>query len=334
MRAARRFVVSVIVSTSWFHVCGMASDLPKAKVTIIVKDQDQSPVDKARVGVGGTMAAKPDEAVKGETSSDGIFPAEVRSNGEVGVTARKDGYYDTFGPGYNFRNLKGAMERAFATDRWEPWNPSIQLTLKKIVSPVPMYARRVEVKFPVEATDIGFDLELSDWVAPYGTGMIADVIFRVDRIINSERDYSSTLQLSFSNKNDGIAAFQVPPHTGSLLRSQHAAPEQGYESGKVWRQGRSPTNGGPTDTFVEDERKDQNYFFRVRTVSDGVGRIKSALYGKIYGDIRLYVGTRAPKPGIGFTYYLNPTPNDRNLEFDPKRNLFTNLKTEERVTAP
>ncbi len=26
-------------------------------------------------------------------------------------------------------------------------------------------------------------------------------------------------------------------------------------------------------------------------------------------------------------YYLNPTPNDRNMEFDPSQNLFTNLPT-------
>lgn len=31
---------------------------------------------------------------------------------------------------------------------------------------------------------------------------------------------------------------------------------------------------------------------------------------------------------------LNPTPNDRNVEFDPKRNLFTDLKPVERVTDP
>jgi hypothetical protein len=28
---------------------------------------------------------------------------------------------------------------------------------------------------------------------------------------------------------------------------------------------------------------------------------------------------------ISFTYYLNPTPNDRNMEFDPSRNLFGRL---------
>ncbi len=35
----------------------------------------------------------------------------------------------------------------------------------------------------------------------------------------------------------------------------------------------------------------------------------SANYAKIYGDF--------PK----FVYFYNPTPNDRNLEFDPDKNL-------------
>jgi hypothetical protein len=95
-----------------------------------------------------------------------------------------------------------------------------------------------------------------------------------------------------------------------------------------------PSKQGGEDTLVKDEVMDRHYFFRIRTVQDEKGQIQSALYGKIYQDIRLYVGTRAPKPGIGFAYYLNPNPNDRNVEFDPKRNLFTKLKTEEQVTAP
>lgn len=40
------------------------------------------------------------------------------------------------------------------------------------------------------------------------------------------------------------------------------------------------------------------------------GNIISAQYGKIYGDF------------LAFTYYLNPSPNDRNVEFDPDQNLF------------
>ena len=61
---------------------------------------------------------------------------------------------------------------------------------------------------------------------------------------------------------------------------------------------------------------------RVRTSLDPDGRVAQANYVKLYGDF--------PK----FTYYFNPQSNDRNIEFDPKRNLFTKLKTEEQVTAP
>jgi hypothetical protein len=45
------------------------------------------------------------------------------------------------------------------------------------------------------------------------------------------------------------------------------------------------------------------------------------LYWKIYGDF------------MQFRYYLNPTPNDRTVEFDPKQNLLGGLKSFERVNA-
>jgi len=35
-----------------------------------------------------------------------------------------------------------------------------------------------------------------------------------------------------------------------------------------------------------------------------------------------------------FKYFLNPTPNDRNVEFDPKQNLFKNLSSLEEVSDP
>ena len=62
--------------------------------------------------------------------------------------------------------------------------------------------------------------------------------------------------------------------------------------------------------------KGRHYCFRIRTRRDAEGRIVSALYGKVYGDFRIN-----DLSGISFTYYLNPTPNDRNLEFDRKTNF-------------
>jgi hypothetical protein len=71
-----------------------------------------------------------------------------------------------------------------------------------------------------------------------------------------------------------------------------------------------------------DRDQKRNYFFRIRTVLDEEGNVKSACYGKIYGDF------------MDFRYYLNPTPNSRNVEFDPKRNLLQGLKPDEQVDKP
>jgi len=64
------------------------------------------------------------------------------------------------------------------------------------------------------------------------------------------------------------------------------------------------------------------YYFRVRTKMDENGNVVSAHYGKIYGDF------------MQFRYYFNPTPNDRNIEYDPKQNLLGGLQSFEQVTAP
>jgi hypothetical protein len=132
-------------------------------------------------------------------------------------------------------------------------------------------------------------------------------------------DFDYTLTVSFSNKGDGIQTFESPYLKTSAFKSPRMAPEDGYLA--VWLQTRSRKPGRPVEGNMDIEGK-RNYFFRVRTVYDEKGKIKSALYGKIYGDF------------MSFTYYLNPTPNDRNMEFDPKQNLFKNLESFEKPQDP
>ena len=102
-------------------VAAQTIELPEAKVTVVVRDQDGKPVEGARVGFGGTMSGRPGTVVKGATDATGMFTAQLHSNGEVGITVRKTGYYDSLGPDYNFKNVPAAIERAFAKKRWEPW---------------------------------------------------------------------------------------------------------------------------------------------------------------------------------------------------------------------
>ena len=64
----------------------------------------------------------------------------------------------------------------------------------------------------------------------------------------------------------------------------------------------------------------RNSFCRIRTEFDESDNVRKAIYGKIYGDFKL----EDKKDGIkdvSFLYYLNLTPNDRNLEWDMRNNL-------------
>ena len=72
--------------------------------------------------------------------------------------------------------------------------------------------------------------------------------------------------------------------------------------------------GQPSTNNIDSSRV---FVLRLRTVLDENGNIKSANYGKIYGD---FLGT--------LTHYFNPTKNDQSLEFDRKRNLLGGVSTE------
>jgi hypothetical protein len=188
-------------------------------------------------------------------------------------------------------------------------NLNLALTLKRIIKPIPMYAKRIDdLKVPEFNQAIGYDLAVGDWVAPYGKGMNTDLSFTEE---HSAADAGYVLSISFPKRGDGIQEFYLPPTRfpgdGSALRSAQKAPINGYQS---------------EISQTEMTNPNRNFYFRVRTKLDENGNVVSAYYGKIYGDL------------AQFTYYFNPTPNDRDVEFDPKENLMTNLKFGEGVSQP
>ncbi len=65
-------------------------------------------------------------------------------------------------------------------------------------------------------------------------------------------------------------------------------------------------------------------------MTDGEGNLKQANYGKICGPIDFGV-TRENETFLNFTYYFNPTPNDRNLEYAPGKNLLKGLSSLEKI---
>lgn len=243
------------------------------------------------------------------TDANGDFRVTGETMPYIAVGAQRSGYYKT---GLNV-DLKPTLKDAYEEELVVP------VMLKRIVDPVPMYARkRARLEMPTVNKPVGFDLLSFDWLPPYGGGIVADFVFTLTE--NPSDKSSKTLSLNFSNLDDGILAVDVDPKQGSALRLPRTAPDAGYEPQWVRVAG---TRYAP--------QENRNYFYRIRTVRDGA-KIRSALYGKIHGDIGVDI-INSKTAFIFLSYYLNPD-GSRNVEFDPNKNLFIDLPVIERVRDP
>ena len=288
----------------------------KAKITVKAVDEDGTPLAGINVDArfsGGTER-------KGRTDTNGLFVLEGEA--EVWTATyflQKVGYYDSQGK-YIFNSNKNG--------KWQPWNPMLTAVLKRVINPIPMYAKKVESYLPTTNGFSAFDMMTGDWVAPYGKGINGDILFAIEeRRVSTWKDFNGTLCVFFSNEKDGLHEREEATVNESDYKWHYVAPIDGYVQhervivGYVMNKGYFETNYTAAS------------YIRIRTVTNGVGQIVQAYYGKIAGAIKFDVRD-SPTGWVNFTYYLNPTPNDRNMEFDPKRNLLQNLKSTEEVRYP
>jgi len=300
--------------------CSFASNYPQGKISITVLDEEGNPIEKAQVRIGFEQYVNEKYKgipIGGQSNSVGKFSGEAHGTQAVSYGASKEGYYNSHSE-YYFKEKK--------MGRWEPWNPELKIVLRKIEKPVPMYARDTHLsplEIPVAGKKIGFDLVVYDWVLPYGKGEHSDFIFKLDREFVSDMEFTSFLTITFSDKFDGIQVINEDRLTGSQFKLLRYAPEAGYE--KKLTQKLKRVLGKP----MEDRSgKNRNYIFRIRS-EEKDGKLIRAMYGKVLGDIEFDPrGSNTAK--IFIKYYLNPAYT-RNLEFDPNRNLFNNLKSTEQV---
>ncbi len=295
-----------------------------SQITFAVKNDADRPVTNATVegcflDVSQSGAR---DRFSGSTDTNGFFIAKGES--VIGVYARftAGGYYST--------TVKQPLELQPKMDGkgWEPshWDREIEVLLKPIKHPIPMYSRDVENpyisafesagKYRLAGTSM-YDIVYGDFLPPHGKGTVADLFYNWKMTIYSTNKVGRAfaadmfLEVLMTNVVDGICR-GIPEgwggqnrNEGSAYISAYRAPDNGYTNvvSLYWR--------------VRDAKAESNddqhylYYFRIRTQTNEMGQVTNALYGKIYGQIN-----------GNFTYYLNPTPNDRNLEFDPTENLY------------
>jgi uncharacterized protein YceK len=287
--------------------------------------------------------------VQGTTDDWGIYRWASSERNVEWIRIAKPGYYETkMEPG---GWGQGGLTRELANTN------AVKVILRPIVNPHPMYAKKVDTKIPGTNECFGYDLEVGDWVTPAGKGIVSDFIFRVDGACtnrsNYDCNYDYVLSLRFSNPSDGVIPFTFPTKptyedipVGSQLLVPNEAPSGGYERSNTWHRAHTP------NSRIDDCRKPVVFRFRVRCETNQAGIVTNAYYGKMRmiefsGPIKWQQEgrPRVGSPGkwvdsagdarLKFVYHLNSTPNDRGLEFDPKRNLLKGLTEEEqRVGSP
>lgn len=328
----KKYIVSFIIL---LFVSTTVLALPLAKVNLKVVDESGVPIAGAKAGlrfmVGKKLSKTRVSSDSGITDSDGLFTGSGESPRYVHYGASKDGYYGTGGE-IRMKGVTGLL----GAKRWEPWNPTVEIVLKKKENPIPLYAYRMDdlrkkmPELPVLDRFVGYDLIARDWVVPHGLGTHRDILFKLEKHHVTKNDgYHITFTIAFENEGDGIQSYFSPVRNGSNFKLPHHAPTAGYNPMIVVDKERTKT-----EILSGKSREDQNYFFRVRTKRDDKGNVTSALYGKIYGDIKSIGFAVLPTSKIRFNYYLNPTANDTNLEFDPEKNLFKGLSVNEQVSRP
>jgi len=321
--------------------------LPTAKITLKVVDENGLPIKGASAGIVLEKAKGLGQGwgtntswVSGLTDKKGEFTGEGKTARHISFSVKKTGYYYTVGDFDDFTGVSGFL----LIKKYIPWNPTIEITLKKKINPIPMYVvplnyfdRGTKPELPMLDHFIGFDLLAGDWVAPYGLGTHEDFLIKVNikRAISYD-NHDVILTIRFSNEGDGFIEYAPDISRGkSELRLPRTAPSSGYQPVYTRRYENNPEtlkNG-----VLGNPEYDTNYFFRIRTKLDKDGNAIGGLYGKIYGEVKLYNYTLSRKdnnPFIGFNYYLNPNDNDQNIEYGIDKNLYENLPKKLKVQNP
>jgi hypothetical protein len=309
----------------------------KIMVTFRVIDEQGDPVSDADIDVGidSLLHADGYNNYRGKTDTTGFFTVESRGRGCSEVLVQKKGYYDSRPDVRWDGRLNPGGGEMHKNGGFRPWNPTIDVMIKKIGKPIPM---RVWLgdrghMAPKVGEEFGFDLYEKDWVQPHGKGGHTDLLVKFSTRFIDQNDYSTTCSIRFANPDDGFIPIPELLNAESLLKYPRIAPDKGYELKRLL-----VTRGatGNEARHVAATKEPMGYLLRFRSIKDeDTGKIMSAYYGKItrpqerVGNVNPFEVHSLDRvnrklvsaPRFRFSMYLNPTPNDRNLEYDQRTNL-------------
>lgn len=312
MNKLRMWLVSFALAAE-----GCASERMYVKVT----DNEGNPVANATVNVSFTSGhiVWGDGTVKSyksitDTNGTAIVSFDCDSS-DVHWKVQKDGYY-TSGPHTAVFEIDViSIPPAYYNVIMLEHEKHVAATLWKIVNPQPMYAHCPILgrKLPKENGRYGFDLAEYDWLPPYGNGKEADFyVVRDYRKLTKVGTF--TVGAVEFDKGGGYYIARNNDCKG-LPTAYHADTNAIFKSSMpVLFEHRKGVHEYDYPLPLVD--KDSHIVLRTRVKYDENGNMISANYSRILGEFSVWPSVSAPES------VFNPRPNDTNLEFDSKRNLY------------
>ena len=267
------------------------------------------------------------------TGSDGkLFFSGKTNCGRAGFRTEKTSHY--YGIPWVCVPFENKMTLPFSW--WQPDNLVVTIKLQRVEHPISLFIKNffkdgndyVNVDyFGKGGGKMQLDLIKGSFLPPIGKGEYADICFtrleREDLGIGTNFNgrtslaYRDGIMVEFLGDGNGLIEIPSKKTDGIKIRT---APLEGYKADYLVTKGKDKSVN-----YFTSSNPDRNFAFRIRTKKDKNGKIVSAYYGKIYGDIDFKKFTsKVPVAAPSFMYYLNPKPLDRNLEWDMKNNLCPN----------
>ena len=331
------------------NVLALSLNAATAKFGVKLIDADTlAPIEGAKVvgyfennnGWKAWTESPPEYTDEKYTDMNGLCWLQGETNdGDVGLHVRNPplGYYPNKGVGHQF-----TQKPMLPLMHWRPTDLVITAVLCRVEHPV-RYERYLSQGhyFLPGAEEIArngdkvlYDLVKGDCLPPFGRGEVPDIEFAVlqqeameagKNVFYTQERKKNTVRMSFIGDVDNGLVMSRPSEDAYL--KVRCAPLDGYTKDFLFSEWYAYN-------LEQKEGHDQRrcFSFRIRVKRNLQGEIESAVYGKIYGDARLlyrggdYASDRwwRKVDGLSFLYYLNPQPNDRNLEWDMKNNLCPN----------
>ena len=305
---------------------------PEVKIEAGVTDENGNAVSNATVTVWFTrlrtnnpIDGQTGSSVLGSSDTFGVFSSVGNTLHLCGVRVEKEGFYTSRIELDLDKNKDG---------KWIPWHQIVNVVLRKHISPIAMYAKRLnELEIPATNSPVGFDLKQADWTPPYGNGMVRDLVFLLETSCPCPSPSTNNWKVSIKFPGEGNGWQGLPP-SAENPQSDLLFPRSAYADGYQQNEMIFAYKREGSEIMKTNSTMATNYFFQVRSEFDENKKLKNAYYGKIQGPIYIQKTVKAKTAKIYFTYYLNPTSLDRNMEFDPEKNLMKRLEVMDRAIKP